>query len=125
MKIITSKPVRLIYAIFFAILGINHIINAGTYLHYVPSFMPGGIIWVFLIGTFLIVASLSIILNKYTKATCLALSLVLLLIVFTVHIPGLFNPDFMKISMINVLKDTGLAGGGLIIAGVISASEVE
>ena len=87
--------------------------------------MPEGIIWVYLIGAFMIAASVSILLKKYTKTTCLVLSLVLLLVVFTIHIPGLFNPNFMQISMINVLKDTGLAGGGLIIAGVFGASEVE
>ena len=73
----------------------------------------------------MIAASASIILKRYTKTTCLILSLVLLLVVFTIHIPGLFNPDFMQISMINVLKDTGLAGGGLAIAGVIGVSEAE
>jgi hypothetical protein len=31
----------------------------------------------------------------------------------------------MQISMINVLRDTGLAGGGLILAGVIGVSEAE
>ena len=125
MKVLTSKPVRFVYAILFAIFGINQIINAGAYKQYLPSFLPLGTIWVYLIGAILITASVSIILKKYTKTTCLILSLVLLLVVFTVHIPGLFNPDFMQISMVNVLKDTGLAGGGLVIAGVIGVSETE
>ena len=125
MKVLTSKPVRFVYAILFAIFGINQIINAGTYKQLIPSFLPFGTIWVYLIGAILITASISIILKKYTKTTCLILSLVLLLVVFTVHIPGLFNPDFMQISMVNVLKDTGLAGGGLVIAGVIGVSETE
>ena len=125
MKILSSKPVRFIYAILFAIFGINQIINATDYQRYLPSFLPIGNIWIYLIGAFMIAASASIILKKYTKTTCLILSLVLLLVVFTIHIPGLFNPDFMQISMINVLKDTGLAGGGLAIAGVIGVSEAE
>jgi hypothetical protein len=46
-------------------------------------------------------------------------------VVFTIHIPGLFNPNFMQASMFNVLRDTGLAGGGLVMAGVIGVSEAE
>ncbi|MGA8264039.1 MAG: DoxX family membrane protein [Ignavibacteriaceae bacterium] len=125
MKILTSKPIRFAYAIFFAVLGISHIINASTFKEYIPSFLPGGIIWVYLLSAFMIVASVSIIFKRYTKITCLILSIVLLLVVFIIHIPGLFNPNSMQISMINVLRDTGLAGGGLILAGVIGVSEAE
>lgn len=125
MKVLTSKPVRFIYAILFAIFGISQIINAATSNHYLPSFLPFGNFWIYLIGAIMIAASISIILNKYTKTACLILSLFLLLVVFIIHIPGLFNPDFMQISMVNVLKDTGLAGGGLVIAGVIGVSETE
>ena len=73
----------------------------------------------------MVAASVSIIFKKYTKTACLILSVVLLLAVFIVHIPGLFNPDFMQISMVNVLKDSGLAGGGLAIAGILGFSEAE
>lgn len=125
MKILVSKPVRFVYAILFAIFAIHHIINAESYREFIPSFLPGGIIWVYLISAFMIIASISIVFKKYTKITCLILSIVLLLVVFTVHIPGLFNPNFMQASMINVLRDTGLAGGGLIMAGVIGVSEAE
>ncbi len=125
MKRITSNTGRIIYAVLFATFGINQFINAHDFVHYVPSFIPGGILWVYLISVFLIAASISIILKKYTKTTCLLLSLFLIVIVFTVHIPGLFNPDMMKISMINLLKDTGLAGGGLILAGIFGISEAE
>ncbi len=125
MKILTSNLVRIIYAILFAIFGINHFINAQELVHYIPSFIPGGIFCVYFIGIFLLAASLSIILKRYTKTACLLLALFLIIIVFTVHIPGLFNPAIMKISMLNLLKDTGLAGGGLLLAGIFGVSEAE
>ena len=125
MKILTSTPARFIYALLFAFFGVNQIINAGNYVRYIPAFLPGGIIWVYLISAFLIAASASIILKKYTKITCLVLSLSLIFVVFVIHIPGLFNPNIMGISMVNILKDTGLAGGGLFLAGVIGVSEAE
>jgi putative oxidoreductase len=125
MKILTSKPVRIIYAILFAFLGVNHIINAQSYIRYIPTFLPDRILWVYLISAFLLLASVSIILKKYTKIACLVLSVCLIFVVFTVHIPGLFFPNMMQISVLNILKDTGLAGSGLFLAGVIGVSESE
>ncbi len=125
MKYLASQPVRLIYAILFALLGMKHIFNPGNYLRYIPTFLPGSVFWVYLIGTLLLAASISLIYKRYTKVTCLILSIFLILVVFAVHIPGLFYPNIMQISVINILKDTGLAGGGLILAGVIGVSEVE
>lgn len=125
MKFLASRPIRLIYAILFAILGINRIIYADNYLRFVPTFLPGRIFWVYLIGAFLITAAVSISLKKYTKTACIILSIFLILVVFTVHIPGLFYPNIMQSAMVSIIKDTGLAGGGIILAVVIGANEVE
>jgi putative oxidoreductase len=125
MKILTSKPVRIVYAIVFALLGINHFINAESYLRYVPTFLPNRILWVYLIGIFLLVTSSGVLLKKYAKEACLILSIFLILVVFAVHIPGLFFPKIMQTSMLSILKDTGLAGSGIFLASVMGISESE
>jgi putative oxidoreductase len=125
MKIFTSKPVRIVYAITFALLGINHFINADSYLRFVPTFLPYRILWIYLIGIFLLVTSSGVMIKKYSKQACLVLSIFLVLVVFAVHIPGLFFPKIMQASMINILKDTGLAGSGLFLASVMGISESE
>ena len=125
MKILTSKPIKIIFAVTFALLGINHFINADSYLRYVPTFLPDRILWIYLIGIFLLVTSYAVLIKKYAKEACLALSIYLLLVVFAIHIPGLFFPKIMQVSMISILKDTGLAGSGLFLASVIGISESE
>jgi putative oxidoreductase len=125
MKILTSIPVRVVYAVTFALLAINHFINADSYLRYVPTFLPDRILWIYLIGIFLLVTSYAVTKKKYTKQACLVLSIYLILVVFSVHIPGLFFPKIMQASMLSILKDTGLAGSGLFLASVIGISESE
>jgi len=124
MKIFTTNLARIIYALIIGIFGINHFINAKELAVYVPSLIPGGIIWVYIIGVTLIASSISIFMGRYVRQTCLLLSVFLILVVFVVHIPGLLNPDIMQSSMFNLLKDSGLAGGGLILAGILDLRDV-
>lgn len=125
MKIFATNLARIIYALLFGIFGINHFINAKEFANYVPSFIPGGIFWVYSIGVVLTTASVCIFINRYVRQTCMLLSMFLILVVFIVHIPGLLNPDIMQSSMFNLLTDSGLAGGGLILAGVFDLREVK
>ena len=124
MKIFTTNLARIIYALIIGIFGINHFINSKELAVYVPSLIPGGIIWVYIIGVTLIASSISIFMGRYVRQTCLLLSVFLILVVFVVHIPGLLNPDIMQSSMFNLLKDSGLAGGGLILAGILDLRDV-
>lgn len=123
MKMLTGNVFRIIYAVIFSIIGINHFIKADEFAKYFPSYISGNISIVYIIGFVLIVSSIFILLNKFVKPICISLSVFLLIVVFAIHLPGLFNIEIMRISMFNVLKDTGLAGGGLLIAGIFDISE--
>lgn len=123
MKLLTGNVFRIIYAVIFSIIGINHFINAHEFAKYFPSYIPGSVDIVYIIGLVLLAASACILFNKFVKPICISLSVFLLVVVFAIHLPGLLNIELMRISMINVLKDTGLAGGGLIIAGIFDISE--
>ncbi|HKJ81681.1 MAG TPA: DoxX family membrane protein [Ignavibacteriaceae bacterium] len=123
MKMLTGNIFRIIYAGIFSIIGINHIVNASEFAKYFPSYIPDSKDIVLIIGFILIAASVFILLNKFVKPICISLSIFLLVVVFAIHLPGLLNIEIMKTSMFNVLKDTGLAGGGLLIAGIFDVSE--
>lgn len=123
MKLLTGNVFRIIYAVIFSIIGINHFINAKEFAKYFPSYIPGSLDIVYIIGFVLLAASACILFNKFVKPICISLSVFLLVVVFAIHLPGLLNIELMRISMINVLKDTGLAGGGLLIAGIFDISE--
>jgi len=79
------------------------------------SFIPGGAYTVLMTGAILILTSISIMINKFIKFACFILAGLLFIFIITIHIPGLFTPDF-EFSLIELLKDSGLMGGAIMIA---------
>lgn len=114
---------RILFAIPFAIFGINHFLFLNFYIGNVTSFIPLGPYTIILTGIFLILASLSIIFNKYIKVSTILLSILLLIFILTIHIPGLFDPEKWQFALIELLKDTSLLGGSLMIAGMVFENE--
>ena len=87
---------------------------------YIPSWLPGGVFWVYLTGLALIAACISIIIQKEAKLASLLLALMLGVFILTLHIPGLMNEATMQLSMAALLKDMTLAGAALTYAGIYS-----
>ena len=114
---------RMLFAIPFAIFGLNHFVFIDFYIGSVSSFIPLGPYTIILTGIFLIMASLSIIFNKYIKVSTILLSILLLIFILTIHIPALFDPEKWRFALIELLKDTSLLGGSLMIAGMAFESE--
>ncbi len=116
-KVLTTTVARYLYAIPFGIFGVIHFMNGSDMAGMVP--IPGGVIWVYLIGVALIAACVSIIIQKYTRLACLLLALLLIIFVLSMHLPGVIGAEddmAMAASMSSLLKDTALAGGALILA---------
>jgi hypothetical protein len=99
-------------------LGINHFVMSDFYLIQFTSLIPGMGFTIFLVGLALIAASVSIIMNKFVKISCILLAFLLALFIITIHIPNLFDPTKTIIAMIELFKDTALMGGALMIAGM-------
>jgi putative oxidoreductase len=116
---------RILFAIPFAIFGLNHFLFLNFYIGTVSSFIPLGPYTIILTGIFLIMASLSIIFNKYIKVSTILLSILLLIFILTIHSPGLFDPANWQFALIELLKDTSLLGGSLMIAGMMYEKEKE
>ena len=109
-----------LYALVIGFFGINHFLNGTGFQNTVPSFIPGGIFWVYLTGAALIAASISFLTGKQTKAAGLFLAAFLIIVVLTVHVPALMRTTgspIVSIALTNLIKDTGLAGAALMIAG--------
>lgn len=118
---------RILFAIPFAIMGLNHFLMTNIYLGMMSSFIPGGAFTVLITGALLIIASISIILNKNVQIACFGLAGLLFIFITTIHIPGLFNADPQKVqyALIELLKDTGLMGGAIMIAVYINCKKEE
>lgn len=119
MKKITDIG-RILFAIPFALFGINHFLMMDYYLGMLTSFIPLGAYTIILTGVMLIATSISIILKKLIKLSTISLAVLLFVFIVTIHIPHLFNEADKTTIIIALLKDISLLGGSLMIAGIYS-----
>jgi len=114
---------RILFAIPFALFGINHFLMLDYYFGMLTSFIPLGAYTIILTGIMLIVASISIITKKFIKFSTIILAILLFVFIVTIHIPHLLNGGEKTITLIALLKDISLMGGSLMIAGMYSEKE--
>ncbi len=110
---VPSNVARIIFALVFAVFGIFHFMNAGDMAGMVPTYMPGGSVWVYLTGIALIGYAVSSFIGKYEKLAGYLLAIMLILFVLLLHLPGASsNPMLMSMA----LKDLALAMAAIYIA---------
>jgi putative oxidoreductase len=125
---------RILFALPFGILGLNHFFMTSYYTGMVSTFIPGGGYTIIITGLALIAACISIIAKKYIRLSCLLLALLLLIFILTIHVPGLLNSTEVIIqsvhtkvstlALIELLKTVSLMGGALMIAGIYKEDKV-
>jgi len=109
-----------LYALVIGFFGVNHFLNGTGFQNTIPSFLPYHIFWVYLTGLALIAAAISFLTGKQTKLAGLFLFVFLIIIVLTIHLPAVIHSEgspIVSIALTNLVKDTGLAGAALMIAG--------
>jgi uncharacterized membrane protein len=107
---------RIVFAIPFAMFGMMHLVMASNMAGMVPSWVPGGVLWVYVTGLALVAAAVSIISKKQIYLASILLAVLLGVFVMTIHLPAILGGDQM--AMGSMLKDISLAGGALLIAGL-------
>ena len=108
---------RILFALPFGIFGLNHFVMVDFFTGMLTSFIPGTGFTVLLTGVFLILASISIIINKFARLSCYLLSALLLIFILSIHVPGLFGEgQAANMALMQLLKDTSLMGGALLLA---------
>ena len=116
---------RILFAIPFGVIGLNHFFMADFFNGMLTSFIPGGGFTILFTGFLLIAASVSIILKRFVTVSCLLLGLLLFIFIVTIHIPQLFEPDKAAVALMQLLKDTALMGGALMIAHIYKPEKGE
>lgn len=116
---------RVLFALPFAIFGLTHFIMIDFLTDQFSFFIPGTSFSILLTGAGLIAASISIIIKKYIKLSCLLLAFMLFVFIAAIHIPQLFDPAKKLLAFVALLKDVALMGGALMIAGIYQKSENE
>jgi uncharacterized membrane protein len=116
---IISRFAVILFAVIMAVFGLHHFSDPENLAIIVPSFLPGSRIWVYLVGSALILAAIAFVLNKQVKLAGYLLALLLVIFVLTIHLRGYLqsgDKEMQSISFINMLKDLGLAACALLIA---------
>ena len=114
---------RILFAVPFALFGINHFLMLDYYLGMLTSFVPLGAYTIVLTGIMMIAASVSIITKILVKFSTLLLAGLLFIFIVTIHIPHLITAADKTITIIGLLKDISLMGGSLMISGIYSEEE--
>ncbi len=118
MNILYKKGAQVIFAVPFLVFGCMHFFAGPQMVMAVPSWLPGGVFWVYFTGLCLIAAAISIVTGKLAGCACKLLAVLLLIFILTIHLPGMGDPQMQKMAMIGLLKDLGLLGGALGFAGM-------
>ena len=113
-----SRIAIILFALVMAVFGITHFIDPENLATSVPNFIPGGRIWVYIVGVAFILAAIAFIGNKEVRLAGYLLAVLLIIFVLMVHLPGYLHSgdkEMRQISLINLLKDLGLASCALLI----------
>ncbi len=114
-----SRVAIFLLSVVLIVFGIEHFVHPRNMLIYVPTWIPGGLSWVYVVGAACILVSVSFLLNRMVKVTAYLLALLLFSFVFCVHLPNYLSTadvEYRQLAFLNVLKDTALAAFALYIA---------
>ena len=114
-----SRIAVIILGIVMIVFGLYHFFRPQSLIVYVPEFVPGGIIWVYVVGLSFILAGIAFIMHKQVKVAGYLLALLLFIFVISVHFPNYLNAgdsDMKQMAFVSLLKDTALAAFAMYIA---------
>ncbi len=107
---------RGLFSIPMAVPGAMHLVAADTMTAVVPSWLPGGVFWVYFTGVALLAGAIGIHTKRWAAPAGLGIAALMLIFAFTVHLPLMADEAMRQLGMVGFMKDLGLAGGALAIA---------
>lgn len=114
-----SRVAVIILGIVLICFGLYHFISPQNLAGFVPAFIPGGQIWVYITGAAFILLGIAFILHRMVEIAGYLLALLLIIFILTIHLPNYLNsgnPDMRQVAFVNLLKDTALAAFALYLA---------
>jgi uncharacterized membrane protein len=116
---IISRIAIYMLSVVLILFGIFHFMYPRDLMVYVPLSLVGGITWAYVVGGAFILVGLSFLTNQFVKITSYLLVIMLVIFILTVHLPNYNNAgdkEMRQLALINILKDTAIAGFALHIA---------
>lgn len=114
-----SRVSVIILGVVMIIFGLYHFMRPQTLLVFVPEFLPGGLLWVYVVGAAFILAGIAFITHKQVQIAGYMLALLLIVFVLSVHFPNYLHAgdsDMKQMAFVSLLKDTALAAFAMYIA---------
>jgi uncharacterized membrane protein YphA (DoxX/SURF4 family) len=112
---------RIVFAIPFGAFGMSHLLHAQVMAGMLPAWLPEGEFWIYLTGICLILACVAFITKIQGEKAAFCLVALLLVFVFTLHIPAVRRGTNPQMAIMNLLKDVSLIGGALTYAAIFSS----
>lgn len=113
-----AKLSQIVFALVMIFFGIGHFTSAEKMVGAVPTYIPGGVIWVYLTGIGLLLSGVSLIIGKQAQLASYLLGGMLLVFVLTIHLPALMNAadeGAKTMAMMGMTKDLALAAAAFFI----------
>jgi putative oxidoreductase len=120
-NLISTKLAIIIFAFIIGFFGANHFLHAKEMAANIPSFLPASKVLVYISGAGFLLAAIAFIIDRYAKIAGYLLALLLLIIVFSIDVPGIIHSTNVPMKMIfvtNMLKDAALAMAAILIADI-------
>jgi uncharacterized membrane protein len=111
-----SRIAIYILALVMLAFGIYHFLHPKNLMVYVPAYIPGGLVWVYVVGIAFILAAIAFIINRQARLAGYLLAALLFIFVLFIHLPNFMNAgdaEMRQMALINLLKDTALAAFAL------------
>jgi uncharacterized membrane protein len=103
----------LFFTVPMAVFGADHFIASKIVAATVPSWIPGHLFWVYLVGTALFAASLSIATKKHSVLAASLLSAMIFSFVLLIHVPNFAANPRNRFMFAIVLRDSSFSSGAL------------
>jgi uncharacterized membrane protein len=100
-----------------AVFASQHFTNTKLVSLLVPKWIPGPVFWTYLVGTSLVAAALSIVVNKQAQLAATLLGTMLILFVLLLHIPNIIAHPKKVLTWAFAFRDLAFSGGALAFAG--------
>lgn len=116
---IVSRIAIYLLAAVMIVYGAIHLLKPHDLVVYIPDYIPGGVLWVHVVGVAFILGGISFILNKWVKMAGYLLAILLFVFVIVIHLPNYLNAgntETQAMALINILNDTAIAGFALHLA---------
>ncbi len=108
---------RLFYTVPLVVFAAEHFTATTAIAQVVPSWIPGHRFWVYLVGTALIAAALSLTFKKQARLAATLLGIMFCVFVVLIHIPNVLAKPHDRIVWAVALRDLSFSGAAFAFAG--------